>query len=394
MTSTATLVTGATGFIGAEVLRRLTTRERERRVYALVRASDDQAAERRGREVLFRLFHADEAAAADAAGRIRWITGDLARPDLGLSNRSRQEIVAECGEVIHAAASTDWDLPLDQAEAVNFTGVTGIADLVAERLRSGRDGRLVHISTAYVSGRRTGQIEPEDLPGPGEPFNNTYEETKAKAERYLRERMGEIPVTVLRPSIVVGDSLTGRTFNFNVLYFPIKLLYRGLLPIVPGRASTRLDIVPVDYVCDATIALGRDPLAIGCTYHLTADDDAMPLREFGERIARFFNEQFGADRPVIRPPRLVGPAAWRVIRLWLGWRLKGRPKQQFDAFNIYLPYIMTSQRFGAASARRALAGRIEYPKIESYILRVAEYAVTREWGQEVSWDTSGLPDHT
>jgi nucleoside-diphosphate-sugar epimerase len=66
-----------------------------------------------------------------------------------------------------------------------------------------------------------------------------------------------VPCTAVRPSIVVGDSVSGRTFNFNVIYLPIKLLQYGLLPLVPGGRSATLDIVLVDYVCDALLALGR-----------------------------------------------------------------------------------------------------------------------------------------
>ena len=394
----ASLLTGTTGFIGSEVLRRLLLREPDRRVYALVRAASDADAARRGREVLFKLFFDDEAATADAKGRVRWVRGDLTRPGLGLASAVRDEIVAECDELIHAAASTDWDLPLDEAAAVNVAGVRAIAELAAQSARGPRPARLVHVSTAYVAGRRAGVVHPDELPGPGGPFNNTYEATKVEAERFLRERMGEMPVTVVRPSIVVGDSGTGRTFNFNVLYFPIKLFYRGLLPVVPGRRSTTLDIVPVDYVCDALLALGRDPAAVGRTFHITADEDAMPLMEFADRIIAFFNErrvvqgQAGSGQPPLRPPKLIGPLRWRVLHWWLRRRLTERPRQQFDAFNLYLPYIMTDKRFVAASTRRALEGRVAYPTIESYILRVAEYAVSREWGRGVSWDPTLLRD--
>lgn len=384
----ASLLTGATGFIGAEILRRLLA-EPDRRVYVLVRAPDERAAELRGRDVLFKLFLGDLDATAAVRNRVHWIPGDLIHQNLGLSMAAREEICSECDEVIHAAASTDWDLPFEQANAVNYAGLVALADVVAELGRGGRQARLVHISTAYVAGPREGRIHPDDLSEAGSRFNNTYEETKAKAERYLRQRMGELPVTVVRPSIVVGDSRTGRTFNFNVLYFPIKLLHRGLLPIVPGRPTTRLDIVPVDYVCDATLALGRDPTAVGRTYHLTADDDAILLPVFSAAVARCLSERRPPGSPPIRPPRLVGPVVWGAVRRWVGWRLTGRPKEQFQAFNLYLPYILANQQFDASATRQALAGTVAYPRIETYIRAMVEYAVTREWGRDVSWESPG-----
>ena len=391
----ATFLTGATGFIGAEILRRLLGREPDRRVYALVRAETAAFAAQRGREVLFRLFFEDHEATQDAKCRVRWVVGDLTRPGLGMDRAARQEIVAECDELIHSAASTDFDLPLDEAEAVNFAGAQAMTELAAEVSHGGRLARLIHVSTAYVAGRRDGVVKPEELPGPEGPFDNTYEQTKAKAERFLRERMGDLPITVVRPSIVVGDSRTGRTFNFNVLYFPIKLIYRGLLPVVPGRRSTTLDIVPVDYVCDALLALGRDAAATGRTFHLTADDDAMPAMEFVDRVVDFFNERrSGGGQAPLRRPRLVNPIAWKVLRYWLGRRLHGRPREQFEAFNVYVPYLLTEKRFVAWDTRRALEGRVAYPRIASYVLQMADYAATREWGKRVSWDASLLVTST
>jgi thioester reductase-like protein len=387
----ATFLTGATGFIGAEILRRLLRSEPDRRVYVLVRAETSVFAARRGREVFFRLFFDDHVATDDAKRRVRWIPGDLLRPGLGMGPAAWREIAGECDELIHAAACTDWDLPLAEAEAVNCSGVQAMTELAAETNRAGRLRRLVHISTAYVAGRRNGVIEPEDLPGPEGPFTNTYEQTKAQAERFLRERMSDLPITVVRPSIVVGDSQTGRTFNFNVIYYPIKLLYRGLLPVVPGRRSTALDIVPVDYVCDALLALGRDPAASGKTYHLTADEDAMPIMEFADRVLGLFNEHRAAlGQPCLRHPKLVSPLVWGAVSWWLTRRHRGRPRRMITAFDVYRPYITTEKRFVAVSTRRALDGLVAYPPIASYLPRVAEYAVTREWGKDVSWDPSLL----
>ncbi len=383
----AIFLTGTTGFIGGEVLKRVLEREPGRRVYALVRAESDDLARRRGREAIFKLYQDDRERTEDAKARVRWLRGDLVRPALGLEKAAEDEVAAECDELVHAAASTDFDLPLPEAEAVNVAGAKSIAAIAARIASAGRLRRLVHVSTAYVAGHRDGRILPEELAGPAAPFNNTYEQTKAMAERHLRERMGEAPITVVRPSIVVGDSATGRTYNFNVLYFPIKLIHRGHLRYAPGGRATTLDIVPVDYVCDALLALGRDPAAAGKTFHLAADDDAIPLVRFVNLLADFYNEGRARDgKPSIPATRLVGPLRWRILKWWMGRRLEGRAKEQFAAFNVYLPYITTEKRFDAASTRRALEGKVAYPKIESYIRRIAEYAVTREWGKRVSWD--------
>ncbi|HVY62094.1 MAG TPA: SDR family oxidoreductase [Planctomycetota bacterium] len=393
MTAGAAFVTGATGFIGGELLKRILEREPGRRIYALVRAESDEQAARRGREAIFKLFTDDREATDDAKARLRWVRGDLTKPELGLSPQTRQEVAAECDELFHAAASTEFDLPLDQAEAVNFAGAKAIGELATRAAKGGKLKRLCHVSTAYVAGKRTGRILPTDLLGEKGPFNNTYEATKAKAERFLGTLRGEVPLTIVRPSIVVGDSATGRTYNFNVLYFPIKLIHRGLLKYAPARRVTTLDIVPVDYVCDATLALARAPEALGKTYHLTADDDAMPIMEFVERLVAYYNVQRKQDgRPPLVPTRPVHPLLWGIVKWWLRRKLEGRAREQFEAFNIYLPYITTEKRFDASETRALLNSSVRYPRIAEYIERVAEYAVTREWGKRVSWDPSALAD--
>ncbi len=101
-------------------------------------------------------------------------------------------------------------------------------------------------------------------------------------------------------------------------------------------------------------------------------------------------ERIGRSRPPLRRPRLIGPLAWRAVRWWYGRRLRGKARRQFDAFNTYLPYILTEKRFVATGTRQALEGRVPYPPVASYILRVADYAVTREWGKDVSWAPSLL----
>jgi nucleoside-diphosphate-sugar epimerase len=387
----AVFITGATGFIGGEVLARLLAGDPSERIYSLTRARDDDDAERRGREVLFKLFREDRERRKAAAARVRWVRGDLGSEGLGLAPAIRDEITREADTIIHAAASTQFDLPEDEARRINFDGARRVLALAEETHRRGGLSRLAHVSTAYVAGRRSGRVYERELPGPRGPFNNTYEKTKAEAERMLRERMGELPITVLRPSIVVGSSDTGRTYNFNVLYFPIKLAHRGVLRWCPGRRATTLDIVPVDYVADATIHLARAGEAIGGTFHLTAGEDAIRLRRFLDIIRDHYNqERAKVGREPLPTFKIIGRWRWRLL-LWYARRRLGKlVRAQFDNFNLYLPYLLTEKIFDPSEAQRQLEGAVAYPPIETYLRKVAEYAVTREWGRRVSWDPALL----
>jgi thioester reductase-like protein len=89
----------------------------------------------------------------------------------------------------------------------------------------------------------------------GQRFRNTYEQTKAEAEALVRSRLGSLPGVILRPSIIVGDSRTGVTSSFKMMYWPLKIYSRRLWRTVPGYPDAVLDIVPVDYVARAVAQL-------------------------------------------------------------------------------------------------------------------------------------------
>ena len=103
------------------------------------------------------------------------------------------------------------------------------------------------MGTAYVAGERTGLVREDEL-AVGQSYRNTYEQTKAEAEALVRSRLGSLPGVILRPSIIVGDSRTGVTSSFKMMYWPLKIYARGLWRTVPGYPDAVLDIVPVDFV--------------------------------------------------------------------------------------------------------------------------------------------------
>src|SRR4029079_7866451 len=89
----------------------------------------------------------------------------------------------------------------------------------------------------------------------GQSFRNPYERSKFEAELALRSEGADLPLQILKPSLVVGDSPTGRTSSFNVLYGPLKAFARGGIRAIPARRDSPVDIVPVDYLADRAHAL-------------------------------------------------------------------------------------------------------------------------------------------
>jgi len=284
--SDAILLTGGTGFLGMELIARLLDHDDGGDILLPVRAPDQAGAQARVDELLGSLYETPPA----AAQRLRPLPADLVSPGLGLSDRDRDTVRRTATRIVHCAASISFTLPLEQARAINVEGTRRILDLARELETL---ERVVHVSTAYVAGRGGGRFTETDL-ARGQGFRNTYEQSKYEAELLARE--SELPTVEVRPSIVVGESDSGWTPAFNVVYGPLRAYSRGSLGAVPGRRSAPADVVPVDYVADSIFELSRRREAMGRTYALAAGPEASTVGELIDMSARAFGRRLSHPR--------------------------------------------------------------------------------------------------
>jgi thioester reductase-like protein len=348
--SGAILLTGATGFLGMDTLARLIDRGEEQ-VIVLVRADGREGARERLAAALARLYEDPRPAEA----RVHAVQGDLLEPGLGIPPEDRDRLLGGVDRIIHCAASISFDPPLELARAINVDGVARVIELAQEIAAGGRLRRLVHVSTAYVSGRHSGRFREQDL-DVGQEFRNSYERSKHEAEHLLREA-GELPTVVARPSIVVGHRASGWTPAFNVIYWPIRAAERGLLREVPAPPDSIVDFVPVDYVTDGLLALLDDPEAEG-TYQLVAGEHALSAGELVDLHSSLLGRE---------PVRLVA-----------GDATAGLPQ----GAEAYVPYFDVRCTFDDARMRTILqrAG-LEKPRPKEYLRRLIAYAHRTRWGK-------------
>ena len=257
------LITGGTGGVGAEVLIRVLGELRPSRVTLLLRGSHDREAHARAARLARRLC--ERRPGLDLTPLVP-VRGDITRKDLGLASSARKTLAASVDTIVHSAADTRLGQSHESAQRTNRRGTAALLDFAS---RCASLTRLVHVSTAYVSGDRVGQIREDELDC-GQGFLNPYERSKFDAETDVRGRMADLPVTIVRPSIVVGDSRDGRAFTTSAILPVLRHVASGRLRDFPGWGSTRLDLVPVDYVADAVCHLLRAPEARGGTFHVTA----------------------------------------------------------------------------------------------------------------------------
>jgi thioester reductase-like protein len=370
------LITGATGFLGRQVASRLLAEDPELHLVALIRArpgDDGQLEERRSRIVR---ALADPAHAA----RLDLLRGDVEHDRLGLDAQAYDALAARVERVVHVAATTRFDHPLDEARRINVGGTERALELCRAVRARGGGGRLDYVGTAYVAGDRDGVVGEDELDA-GQRFRNTYEQSKFESERLVRAARARdgLPVAIHRPSIIVGDSRTGATTSWNTIYWPMKVLVRfyGLwdtvlphlvrLPVQPGCA---LDVVPVDWVASCIARLYNDPAAAGRSYHLAAGHEAPTIEE----VVNICCDHFGVARlgyvDPDGPARLLARAARPLLS-------RAAPRLVRNG-EMMLAYTRRNPRFDTANAR---AAGLRPPPVEDYFKRLVQWAYDRDFGR-------------
>ena len=286
------------------------------------------------------------------------VEGDITKHDLGIDSEDLATIREEVTDVFHLAAVYDLAVTKELAHAVNVRGTENVNGLVRTlpNLR-----RYNYISTCYVAGRRTGHILETELEHDAG-FRNHYEETKYLAEVSVEKLKGEVPLTIFRPSVVVGDSRTGETAKYDGIYSLISYLRKApklLRFLNVGNKKVRLNLVPVDFVVDAIAALSNDDAAIGKTIAL-ADPRPLATAEIFDAIARDLSGK-GSVVPV--PPSVTE----RTLMLPFSPAITGLPHSG-------VPYFFVPQTYDTSAANELLAKhRIECPRFTDYLANLLDF---------------------
>jgi nucleoside-diphosphate-sugar epimerase len=335
-------ITGATGFVGSHLASRLL--DAGHFVSVLARSSKNISAQTRVEEVLREV-------GTSRLENLRVFEGDISLPDIGLTDDARKELTSSTDELWHCAASLSFQQE-DRKEIfrMNVDGTRHVLRL----LKQTPTRRIHHVSTAYIAGNRP-DVALETEIDVGQTFKNPYEESKCQSEMLIAEeqRKGTIKASVYRPSIVIGDSRSGRVTHFHGVYAFIRALWASLerlrrrtpegglvhLPLrVLGSEAQTLNFVPIDYVVDGMLAISGRPDSAGGTYHLA--------------------------NPVPTENRIWLPNICRVLRVE-GIRLVGQksflkaPMTKLEALfqkqmEFYYQYLQGEPRFDCRGALNAL----------------------------------------
>ncbi len=345
------LLTGFPNFRAKKMLEHLVATEEKTLVYAVVRGKFESEA----KAVLSALPKSQRE-------RVVFISGDAAAMDLGLSGKEYREIAAALDSIHHMAQVTYPGAPAEMAEHVNIGAMREIIEI--GRMAESLSCIVVH-SSASVSGNRTGLVLESEL-NAGQTFRTPVEETLARAERLARSSMKDLPIVVLRPTQIVGDSASGEVDRFDGPYLLILLIVSSPqdLPVpLPTRGDAPMNLVPIDYVVKVAHRIACQPAARGRTFHI-ADVRPLTVRRVFELVANSGGKRL--------PGGFIPSRVTKALLSAPGVNLLAKSPRAF------LDLLTTPVRYDTRNTDELLAGSgIVCPPFEDYVDALVAYVKRR-----------------
>jgi len=293
----AIFLTGSTGYIGAHVAASL-LEEHGASLNVLVRAQDAHQAEAR----LWQAWqlHLDFPRFYEhLQTRVRIFRGDLTGAQFGLTRDDYDRLIHTTDSVIHCAASLNRKSEKSCLN-VNLRGTLEVLQLALRVHHYHGMRRFSHVSTVAVAGKRQDEVVTEDESIDWERSDyDPYARTKKFCEHMIRQLLPEVPITIFRPSIVLGDSRRGQTTQFDMVR---AFVFLAGLPMLPFRPQDKVDIVNVDFVADAIATLHQKDSPQYDTYHLSSGRDSQTFRDLTAALAAAQQKRAPVFLPVFERP--------------------------------------------------------------------------------------------
>jgi thioester reductase-like protein len=328
----AIFLTGGTGYIGAHVAANLLD-QHDATLNLLVRARDARDAELRLWRALqlhlpFPKFY------EYLQAKIRIFRGDITAPQFGLDPGDYDRLVHTTDSVIHCAASLNRKSEKSCLN-VNLRGTLEVIQLARQAQYYHGLGRFSNVSTVAVAGKRSHEVVVEDQSIDwGLSDYDPYGRTKKFCEHMVREMLPDVPLTIFRPSIVLGDSRYPQTTQFDMVR---SFVFLAGLPVLPFRPHDKIDIVNVDFVADAISTLHMKPNPAHDTYHLSSGNGAQTFQELTRALAAEQNKRGPVFLPILEKPFASGV---NILA-----NRKGPVGHGAALMKVFMPYLMWNTVF-------------------------------------------------
>ncbi|MBR5757058.1 MAG: SDR family oxidoreductase, partial [Thermoguttaceae bacterium] len=360
-----TVLTGATGLLGSFLLRDLLIKDVP--VVALVRSSRLETATERIEGILQRF----ERQLGRPLPRPIVMECNLREPELGLTNEEKSWLSRHADAMLHNAASLSF-VETDAGEPYK-SNVDGTRNTL-ELCRTIGVRKFFHVSTAYVCGNRRERIMESDF-SDASGFGNDYEKSKFAAEKMVREADWLGSVTVFRPAIIVGDSVTGYTSTYHGFYAPMKILVPLIEPenakfegveafgeILGMNPDDLKNFVPVDWIARVMTSIVVNSRLHGETYHLTGGN-RVSIGDLSRLIVEGIRRYKKPGESKIAPMELA-----RLLPLF------------HDQMEVYQAYWRDDPEFDMTNTLRAVPQFPPVPMTDEQLLIFVRFAIESKFG--------------
>jgi nucleoside-diphosphate-sugar epimerase len=318
------------------------------------------------------------AQSGEAEDRVELVRGDITAMDFGMAGPRFLALSRSIDVIQHCVCAGSGGVSRD-AEVRTYLGSTG--EVLELALAAGsRLQRLVHWGSALLSQPVHGRVSEAALVRP-DSFRSTADLTRYQAEQLLRDSMARAPITILRPSILVGDSQTGEGDPLSGMYLLMLMLLNSPVDLrlpLPGRGDQPLNLVPIDFVVRAGAWIADDPRSASKTFHLV-DDRPLSVR----RVFELMTQAMGRPAPSGKLPTNLASVLLRTPGLE---RFSHIPRA-------FLEQLAPEVIYDSRNARELLAGTpIECPNAASYIKTLID-EVKRDQQAKIKRKSKGRDPH-
>jgi thioester reductase-like protein len=300
------------------------------------------------------------------------IDGDIATEGFGLSPSLYHDLSSRCSHLIHCAGNVKANLPRDQAWRIAVGSAENLLELASACHQNGQLQKIEVVSTMGVAGLATDHFT-ESRVDPNGAFHNSYEWAKAWAEQTFWKGVDAgLPITIHRPSMVVGHSNTGQVLSFQVFYYICEFLSgcrtRGILP---DLCNATVDTIPVDSVARAITWSSTTAETSGEVLHLcSGPDHQLRVPELLQSVRDAYM-QHGVSLP-----RIINlqPRFFKAFLSGAIFFATTRAKRRLRTLGFFLDYVSTKIAFENSKTRLLLdRGGINIPDPSTYLRPVLDY---------------------
>jgi len=364
------LITGATGTLGSELVP-LFAKESDTFIYLLVRAQDDMKLQERFQNLLAFL-----GIPLTKAPNIIPIRGDVSEPQLGMDSKQYVELTTQCTHLVHAAATIKLNMTPEEAHKATLVPTENIFQFIDLCRKNGQFLKLDYVSTVGIAGKMQGAIEERFFPETRE-FHNNYERYKAKSEAIVWQQIqAGLPATIHRPSMIVGNSQTGRIVNFQGFYFLTRFISGhptyGFIPKLP---KLTVDTVPVDYVAAGIHWASSDKAALGKILHYSSAEQSLSFTELTYLVRAAYDKK-GDTLPTLH---WINPKWFIIIIMVIRTFCIGRLRLHLRHLLLFMEYMQNEQTFENTNTNVLLSEHnITLPAPENYLPVVLDYYLSKK----------------